>query len=234
MQWDLVWTENNLSRLLVGNLAQGGDFGGLLLTLALSAVCIVAATLLGAGIGVLAALRSRVLSSVAMIYVGLLRNIPLLILVFWAYIVPPHLGLEISKFASVAIALTLFSAAYIAEILRGGILSVSEGNIQAARALGLSRLETWLWVILPQAFFNMIPALTGRYITVVKNTSLAFLIGLSDLTEIGKEINDRLMSAPVELYLTLLLIYFIVNRALSFVMRLLEKRDRFNRIFVSI
>lgn len=234
MQWDLVWTENNLSRLLVGNLAQGGDAGGLLLTLALSAVCIVAATLLGAGIGVLAALRSRVLSGLAMVYVGLLRNIPLLILVFWAYIVPPHLGIEISKFASVVIALSLFTAAYIAEILRGGILSVSQGNIQAARALGLSRPETWVWVILPQAFFNMIPALTGRYITVVKNTSLAFLIGMSDLTEIGKEINDRLMSAPVELYLTLLIIYFIVNRTLSSAMRFLEQRRRFNRLFVRI
>lgn len=66
MQWDLVWTENNLSRLLLGNLAQGGDAGGLLLTLALSAVCIVAATVLGAGIGVLAALRLRFLSGVAM------------------------------------------------------------------------------------------------------------------------------------------------------------------------
>lgn len=233
MQWDLVWTEGNLTRLLVGNLARG-EPGGLLLTLALSMVCILAATVLGAIIGVLGSVRSRVLAGAALVYVGLLRNVPLLILVFWAYIVPPYFGIGISKFASVAIALTLFTAAYIAEIVRGGIRSVAPGNLQAARALGLSGLEIWLWVILPQAFFNMIPAITGRYVTVVKNTSLAFLIGLSDLTEIGKEINDRLMTAPIELYLTLLLTYFIVNRILSAGMHLLEKRERFNKLFVRI
>lgn len=233
MQWDLVWTEGNLTRLFVGDLARG-EPGGLLLTVALSIVCILVATLLGAAIGVLGSMRSRILSGIAIAYVGLLRNVPLLILVFWAYFVPPYLGIEISKFVSVAIGLSLFTAAYIAEIVRGGIRSVAPGNLQAARALGLSGLEIWLWVILPQAFFNMIPAITGRYVTVVKNTSLAFLIGLSDLTEIGKEINDRLMTAPVELYLTLLLIYFVVNRILSSGMRLLEKRRRFNHLFVRI
>src|SRR5665811_1017073 len=120
MQWDLVWTEGNLTRLLVGNLARG-EPGGLLLTVALSMVCILAATVLGAIIGVLGSVRSRVLAGAALVYVGLLRNVPLLILVFWAYIVPPYLGIGISKFASVAIALTLFTAAYIAEIVRGGI-----------------------------------------------------------------------------------------------------------------
>jgi polar amino acid transport system permease protein len=231
MQWHLVWTEDNITRLLVGNLARG-EMGGLLLTLALSAVSIIAATVLGAVIGMCGASRSRILSLGAIFYVALLRNVPLLILIFWAFFVPPYLGIETSKFASVAIALTLFAAAYIAEIVRGGIRSVSDGNIHAARALGLSGIQIWLWVVLPQAFFSMIPALTGRYITIVKNTSLAFLIGLGDLTEIGKEINNRLLTAPIELYMTLLVIYFIVNRGLSAVMRLLEKRERFNHVFV--
>ena len=88
--------------------------------------------------------------------------------------------------------------------------------------------------MLPQAFFNMIPALTSRYITALKNTSLAFLIGLSDLTDIGKEINARLMTAPIEVYMTLLLIYFVVNRGLSSAMRRLENRPRFNRLFLRI
>ena len=183
---------------------------------------------------VAAASPFRLLVAVARVYVGLLRNIPLLILVFWAFFVPPYLGIETSKFTAVAVALTLFTAAYIAEVVRGGILSVAPGNLQAARALGLSTREIWMWVILPQAFFNMIPALAGRYITVVKNTALAFLIGLSDLTEIGKEINDRLMTAPIELYLTLLAIYFVVNRVISAAMRALEKRDRFNRLFIRL
>ena len=233
MNWDKVWTPTNLERLIVGDISRG-EPGGLLLTVVLSLVCIAVATVLGSLIGTGASSKSRILVGAARIYVGLLRNVPLLILVFWAFFVPPYLGIETSRFVSVAIALSLFMSAYIAEIVRGGILSIPVGNVQAARALGLSTREIWLWVVLPQAFYNMIPAITGRYITTVKNTSLAFLIGLSDLTEIGKEINDRLMTSPVELYLTLLLIYFIVNRALSAGMRRLENRDRFNRLFVRI
>ena len=234
MNWDAVWTANNWTRLMVGDLLHNGEIGGLLLTVILSAVCIVTGTVLGTLIGVASASSVRPLVAAARVYVGLIRNVPLLILVFWAFFVPPYLGIETSKFTSVALALTLFTAAYIAEVVRGGILSVAPSNLQAARALGLSNAETWLWVILPQAFSNMIPALAGRYITVVKNTALAFLIGLSDLTEIGKEINDRLMTAPIELYLTLLGIYFVVNRVLSAAMRALEKRELFNRLFVRV
>jgi polar amino acid transport system permease protein len=233
MNWDLVWTENNLIRLVVGNLARG-EPGGLLLTIGLSILAIIVSTMMGAVIGIMRVSRSSWISLPATIYVLLLRNIPVLILIFWAYFVPPYLGWKTSQFASVALALILFTAAYIAEIVRGGIRSVPPGNIMAARALGLSNFEIQAWVVLPQAFHNMIPALTGRYITVVKNTSLAFLIGLSDLTEIGKEINDRLMTAPIELYFTLLLIYFVVNRGLSAMTGSLENLRRFNRLFIRI
>jgi polar amino acid transport system permease protein len=233
MNWDLVWTEGNLVRLLVGDLGRG-EPGGLLLTLGLSVLGIVFATVFGACVGLMRTARSRFLSLPAAVYILTLRNVPLLILIFWAYFVPPYLGIETSKFASVAAALIFFTSAYIAEIVRGGIRSVTPGNIEAARALGLSNAEIQLWVVLPQAFHKMIPALTGRYITVVKNTSLAFLIGLTDLTEIGKEINARLMTAPIEVYFTLLLIYFIVNRGLSAMTRRLEDPRRFNRLFMRI
>jgi polar amino acid transport system permease protein len=78
----------------------------------------------------------------------------------------------------------------------------------------------------------MLPALAGRYVVSIKNTSLAFLIGLADLTEIGKQIGARLMTAPLEVYLTLLIIYFTVNRGVSALVRLLEDRERFNRLFL--
>lgn len=233
MNWDLVWTSDNLTRLLVGDLGRG-DPGGLLLTLMLSAVTIIGSTILGALIGVMRASRRSIVSFVAGLYVGSFRNVPLLILIFWAYLVPPRFGWEISKFASVSIALVLFTAAYIAEIVRGGIRSIPFGNYEAARALGLSSTQIVIWIVLPQAFYRMIPALTGRYITAVKNTSLAFLIGMSDLTEIGRDINTRLFTAPIEVYFILLVIYFAVNRCLSFAMRTLENHRRFNRVFVRI
>lgn len=233
MQWASVWSSDNLIRLLVGDLFRG-SLGGLLLTLILSALSIVGSTVIGTVVGVMRASAAPWLYAPAFAYIQLLRNVPLVILVFWAYFVPPYLGIETSKFFSVTLALTLFTSAYIAEIVRGGILSVPAGNIDAARALSLNPLQIQLWIVLPQAFFNMIPALTGRYITAVKNTSLAFLIGLSELTEIGKEINARLMTAPVEVYVTLLMIYFVVNRGISHATRRLENLRRFNRLFLRI
>lgn len=234
MQFERVWTAANWERLLVGDLFNKGIMGGLLLTLVLGVTSIVVATLLGAGIGVMRSSPRRALSLTSAVYVQAFRSVPLLILIFWAYFVPPALGLQVSKFTSVLLALTLFTAAYIGEIVHGGIRSVAPGHIEAARALGMSPLETQLRIVLPQAFFNMLPALTGRYVVSVKNTSLAFLIGLADLTEIGKQIGARLMTAPIEVYITLLMIYFIVNRGLSLLMRLLEDRNRFNRIFLRI
>lgn len=234
MSWDKIWTATNLQRLLVGDLFTKGEPGGLLLTLIIGFIAIIGATVLGAIIGVMRCSRRKIIWLPAHIYIQVLRGVPLLILVFWAYFIPPYIGYESSKFASVTVALTIFTAAYLAEFVRGGILSVQAGNIEAARALGLSPLQTQLWVVLPQAFFNMVPAITGRYIVTIKNTSLAFLIGLSELTDIGKQINVRLMTAPIEVYVTLMLMYFVVNRSLSAAMRRLENRDRFNRLFVRI
>lgn len=233
MNWHQVWTLQNLKRLMVGNFPDGA-VGGLLLSLAIGVITIVLSTLLGTVIGLMRNSSRPIARIPATLYVETARNVPIVIIVFWAYFVPPYFGLEPSKFVSVVIALVIFTAAYVAEIVRGGIRSVPHAHIEAARALGLTKLQTQAWVILPQAFFNMIPAMTGRYITVIKNTSLAFLIGLSDLTQIGKEINTRLLSAPVEVYATLLIIYFVVNMGLSAAMRSLEDVRRFNRLFARI
>ncbi len=195
------------------------------------AVLFVFATLLGFLVGYLRFAGPRPVRWLAGGYVELLRNIPLLVLVFWAYFAPPYFGFRPTKFSSVLLAIVLFNAAYIAEVVRSGLLSVPVGQIEAARAIGLSPLQQALYVMLPVAAFNTIPAMTGRYITLLKGTSLAFLIGLSEVTEIGRQINNRLLTAPIEVYATLLVIYFLLNRTLSALMRLLEDRRRFNRVF---
>ena len=234
MHWDRVWTSANWERLLVGDLFNRGEWGGLLLTLTLGLLAIFFSTLIGAALGVMRSSSRPSLWVPAMLYIQAFRNVPLLILVFWAYFVPPAFGLNTSKFASVLVALTLFTGAYLAEIVRGGIRAVAAGQSEAARALGMGPVQTQLWVVLPQAFFTMLPALGGRYVVSVKNTSLAFLIGLADLTEVGKQIGARLMTAPIEVYLTLLLIYFVINRGISSATRLLENRSRFNRLFLRV
>jgi polar amino acid transport system permease protein len=229
MNWDLVFTENNVRRLLVGDYP--ASLGGVALTVELSLIGMVCATLLGFLVGYLRFAGPRPMRWLAGGYVELLRNIPLLVLVFWAYFAPPYFGFQPTKFSSVLVAIVLFNAAYIAEVVRSGLLSVPVGQIEAARAIGMSPLQQALYVMLPVAAFNTIPAMTGRYITLLKGTSLAFLIGLAEVTEIGRQINNRLLTAPVEVYATLLAIYFCLNRSLSGLMGLLEDRRRFNRVF---
>ena len=234
MHWANVWTAANWERLLVGDLFNNGQPGGLLITVAIGLAAIAGSTLIGSGLGIMRASPRRLLWIPAMLYIQAFRNVPLLILVFWAFFFPPTLGFELSRVSSMLLALTLFTSAYIAEIVRGGIRAVPVGHIEAARALGMGKAQVQLWVVLPQAFFNMLPALAGRYVVSVKNTSLGFLIGLADLTEIGKQIGARLMTAPIEVYLTLLAIYFVVNRGVSSATRLLENRDRFNKLFLRV
>ncbi|MEJ0068188.1 MAG: amino acid ABC transporter permease [Pseudomonadota bacterium] len=229
MNWDLVFTENNVRRLLIGDWP--GSLGGVALTLELSLIGMVFATLLGFLVGYLRYAGPRPVRWLAAVYVELLRNIPLLVLVFWAYFAPPYFGFQPTKFSSVLVAIVLFNAAYIAEVVRSGLLAVPIGQIEAARAMGLSALQQALYILLPIAAYNTVPVMTGRYITLLKGTSLAFLIGLAEVTEIGRQINNRLLTAPVEIYATLLVIYFCLNRSLSAAMRLLEDRRRFNRIF---
>ncbi|MBV8170106.1 MAG: amino acid ABC transporter permease [Alphaproteobacteria bacterium] len=229
MSWDLVFTANNVRRLLIGDWP--GSLGGVALTVELSLLGMLGATLLGFLVGWLRHAGARPVRWLAAGYVELLRNIPLLVLVFWAYFAPPYFGFQPSKFVSVLVAIVLFNAAYIAEVVRSGLLAVPTGQIEAARAIGLSRRQQALYVQLPIAAYSVVPAMTGRYITLLKGTSLAFLIGLAEVTEIGRQINNRLLTAPVEIYATLLVIYFCLNRALSAAMRLLEDRRRFNRIF---
>lgn len=229
MNWHLVFTENNIRRLLVGDFPDA--LGGIALTLVLTFIGIVASTLLGLLVGYLRFAAPKPLRAAAAVYVEFLRNIPLLVLIFWAYFAPPYFGVSPSKFVSVLVAMVLFNAAYIAEVVRGGLLSVGVGQMEAARAIGLSGVQQALYVLLPIAGFNTVPAMTNRYITLLKNTSLAFLIGLAEVTEIGRQINNRLLTAPVEVYATLLAIYFILNRLLAAGMHLLEDRARFNRVF---
>jgi polar amino acid transport system permease protein len=232
MDFTRVWTWLNLERLLCGNLFIDGTMGGLLLTLTVGIIAIIGSTILGTILGLMRNADSPWLRMPAMIYIQVLRSVPILILIFWVYFIPPQLfNIRVSQFSSAVLALTLFTAAYIAEIVRGGIRSVPKGQIEATQALGLTRLQRQIYVVLPQAFHAMLPVLASRYVVIVKNTSLAFLIGLADLTEIGRQINGRLMTSPIAVYVTILMMYFLVNRLISRCMHLLEDRDRFNRWF---
>ncbi|MFW5731434.1 MAG: amino acid ABC transporter permease, partial [Desulfonatronovibrionaceae bacterium] len=158
-------------------------------------------------------------------YIEFIRGNPLIIVIFWVYFfIPVFFDTFISVFWSATIALTVFTGAYIAEIVRGGIQNIPSGQFEAAYSTGLNYFQTMRRIILPQALKQMIPAIVGQFIAIFKDTSLAFVIGVMELTYVAQILNNRLMVYPFEIYTTIAVLYFICCYAMSVLAARLEKR----------
>jgi general L-amino acid transport system permease protein len=171
------------------------QWGGLLLTVFLA----VGGILLSFPLGVLLALgrRSsfRAVRLVCVVYIELIRGVPLIAILFMAafmlgFFLPPGVGRP-DEVTRALVAFVLFTAAYVAEIVRGGLQSVPRGQIEAAQAIGLSPLKTTRLIVLPQALRAVIPGLVGQFISLFKDTSLVFIIGLSDLLTVAETITKQ-------------------------------------------
>jgi len=162
-------------------------------------------------------------------FIEFMRGIPLITVFFTAnLIVPLALGgdIEIDKVIRAIIGMTLFEAAYIAEIVRGGLQALPPGQFEAARALGLSPVQATLFVSLPQALRLVIPSLVGQFITMFKDTSLAIIVGLLDLLGVAQNIisNQKYSEQRSEALVFAALIYFIFSYGMSYAARQLERR----------
>jgi glutamate/aspartate transport system permease protein len=158
---------------------------------------------------------NRILSGVAAIYVNFFRSMPLILVIFWFFfLVPLVIGRPVGSFYSALIAFTLFEAAHYTEIIRAGILSVSRGQGWAAAATGLTYAQSLRYVILPQAFRNMTPLLLTQAIILFQDTSLVFVVSLSDfLTSVT--IVARNEGRLVSMYIFAALVYFAICFAAS-------------------
>lgn len=204
-----------------------GLWGGLLLTFLLSLVSIV----LSFPIGVLLALGRRsalpAVRLLSILYIELIRGVPLVTVLFMADIMLPLFlpeGLRIDRVLRAMAGFTLFTAAYIAENVRGGLQAIPEGQIEAAKALGLNGFQTTFLIVLPQALRLVIPANVGQFISLFKDTSLVAIMGLLELLGIGKAVlaNPAYMGLQREVYLFVALIYGIFSYAMSYASRRLE------------
>lgn len=204
-------------------------WGGLPVTLLLA----ISALGIGFPFGVVLALgRRSVLPVPRLLSIGLIeiiRGLPLVSLLFMASIMLPVMlpdGMTLDKLARASVALTIFSAAYIAEVVRGGLQSVSTGQSEAARALGLSWVQATRLIVLPQALRNVIPPLTNTIIVMVKNTALVLVVGLFDLLSAGKAaLTDPQWPSPfAETYLFIAAIYFVICFGISKYSTFLETR----------
>ena len=198
---------------------------GLSTTLALSAI----AVFFGAIIGTLLAFgkmgKSRILRGIITAYVEIIRGTPSLLQVYVGYFVVPLLlpSLNVSTYASVAIALTINSSAYVSEVISSGIQAVDKGQTEAARSLGLTRSQAMIKVVLPQAVKNILPALGNEFITIIKETSLASTFFVGDLMTSYLTVNGKEF-LPLQCLLIVGIIYFILTFILGRGVSALERR----------
>ena len=199
---------------------------GVVVTLQISALVIVAGSLIGMCCGLGLLYGPPWLRPVLRGYVDLMRGLPLLVTIFIIFYVPPSVGVEINGFAAVVLALSLFAGAHISEIVRGAVAAVPRGQTDAARALGLT-FWTRIWsIILPQALPAIIPPWTNTAIEMVKGSSLAYLVSVSELLFQTYKVVGR-TGAPMHLYIAAALLYFAINFAVSRFGAWLERRVRY-------
>ncbi|MCZ6576217.1 MAG: amino acid ABC transporter permease [Gammaproteobacteria bacterium] len=197
---------------------------GMGLTLLLTVLGIAGGLVFGTVLALARLAPFKVLSFAAGTYVNFFRSMPLILVIFWFYfLVPLVLGQEIGAFQSVLIAFIMFEAAYYCEIMRAGIQSVRVGQAYAGEALGLTYPQNMRYVVLPQAFRNMIPILVSQAIVLFQDIALVYVVGLSDFlysADIIANSENRLM----EMYITVAIVYFALCSWGQFQVRNLQKK----------
>lgn len=214
MRWDFASVFSNTDALLAG--AAG--------TLRIFAICLVAGLALGLLVGLARYSRRRVFYWPASLFVEFFRNTPVLVQILWFYFAFPMLvPFEISPLMAAALGISLNSAAFSAEIYRGGIQSIERGQWEGARALGMTTAQAMRRVILPQAVRRMLPALTNRGIEIFKMSTLASAVAYVELLQQGKLIAS-LNYNPIEAYTVIALIFFVLLYPLVRATYTLERR----------
>jgi glutamate/aspartate transport system permease protein len=197
---------------------------GLQLSLLLTGLAIVGGIILGTLLALARLSGFAPLSLLTAGYVNLIRSIPLILVIFWFYfLVPLALGRPIGSFYSALIAFVMFEAAYYSEIMRAGIQSVRKGQVYAGQATGLNYWQIQRYVVLPQAFRNMIPILVTQGIILFQDTSLVFVVSLRDFMT-ASSIVARTEGRLVEMYVFAALVYFVICFAGSLFVRRLKIR----------
>lgn len=215
---DLSWL---LNRDILGFL-----LGGLGYTLGLAAISIAISFVLGLGLALARLARFPLLRYPATLYIEIVRSLPLLLIIFFTYFALPRLiNVTMTPFTAGVIALSGFTAALLAEIIRAGLLSVNRGLIEAAQAQGFTGAQVLGIVTLPIALRRMTPALVSQFITLLKDTSLTAVIGILELLRRGQIIFSQPPFEPIPVFALIALTYFAVNYSLSLVSRRLEERQ---------
>ncbi|HEX7277440.1 MAG TPA: amino acid ABC transporter permease [Acidimicrobiales bacterium] len=198
---------------------------GLLTTLKVAGLAMGMALVLGTLLALARLARSFLVRLPAVIFVEFFRGLPLYVLILFCGFGLPDIDVDISKFQALVLGLTLYNSAILGEVFRAGILSLDRGQTEAAMAIGLGYWETMLLVVVPQAFRRMIPAIVSQLVTLLKDTSLGFVILVEELLR-RAQLTGEFFGNPLQAYSIAAVMYIIVNYSLSRLARRLEIRQR--------
>ena len=220
--WAIV--EENWLLFLIGQYPHG-PLGGLSITIILAVLGLLLAFPCGLAIALARLSRFRWLNWPATAIVYVIRGVPLLMLLFWAYFfVPAVTGHAVSGFTTLLCALVIYESAYLAEIIRAGIEGIPAGQTEAAKSLGLGYFPTMYKIVLPQALFNMLPSMVNQFVSLIKSTSVGYIISVNEITFAAYQVNNRLLTKPFEVYALLAMTFFVLCFALTRLARYLERR----------
>ena len=205
---------------------------GMTFTLTLTGLGALGGLVFGTMIALMRLSGYRTLGCIAGLYVDLMRSLPLVLVIFWFYFLVPYIGqwvtgasrpIRVGAFTSSLVTFILFEAAYFSEIMRAGIQSISRGQPAAAQALGLTYSQSMRYIVLPQAFRNMLPVLLTQTIVLFQDTSLVYVLSIPDFLGAASKVAQR-DGRLVEMYLFAAAVYFVISCFASYGVRRLQTR----------
>ncbi|MBX0315292.1 amino acid ABC transporter permease [Planococcus glaciei] len=202
---------------------------GTVITIELTLISLVLSLVIGMLVALGKITHNKVINSICNVYISIIRGTPLLVQLMYVYFVFPEFGLTLSAFQAAIIALSINESAYLAETFRAGILSVPTGQTEAAKAIGMNYSKLMRRIILPQAIKNVIPAIGNSAIVLIKNSSLAAVITVSELMH-----NGNLLAAStyqnIQIFTMVAIVYWILHYPLAVLVKYLEKRGNKNYV----
>lgn len=216
--------QNNWLLFLVGQYPHG-PIGGLVMTLFMASISLALCFPFAIALALARLSPYRWLRLPATAIVHTVRGLPLIMFIFWTYFFSPLvIGRAVGGVETLVIALVVYEAAYLSEIIRAGIEGLPKGQVEAATSLGLRYWPTTIKVVLPQALHNMLPSMVSQFVSTIKETSLGYVISAHELTFAAAQVNNVLLTQPFEVYGILALTYFALCFALTSLARLFERR----------
>ena len=205
---------------------------GMTFTVTLTLLSMTGGIVFGTLLAMMRLSKFKAVSMIAGAYVNLMRSIPLVLVIFWFYFLVPYIGawitgsdrpIQVGAFYSALVTFTMFEAAYYCEIMRAGIQSIARGQVWSGYALGLNYWQTMGYIVLPQAFRNMVPVLLTQTIILFQDTSLVYVISATDFLGAASKIANRDYRL-VEMYTFAAVVYFVISFSLSLLVKRLQSK----------